>query len=149
VPSLVETIGDRCFENCSKLATITFEESSRLRKIGKHAFAGSQLTSTTIPASTPEIDGSSFVGCPLQTLRDPSDQKFIVEGDLLLAANRTEIVRYFGRGLKIIVLEKVEVLGESCLKECNLAEQVVFEEGSKLQRICKSALFQSLHLLRR
>jgi hypothetical protein len=69
IPSSVETIGDRCFENCLRLTTITFEDASRLRKIGKRAFAKSGLTSITVPVSTQEIDGSAFVGCPLQSIQ--------------------------------------------------------------------------------
>jgi hypothetical protein len=68
VPSSVETIGDRCFENCSRMRTITFEDASGLRKIAKRALAGSRLTSITIPASTQEIDGFTFVGCRLETI---------------------------------------------------------------------------------
>jgi hypothetical protein len=50
-------------------------------------------------------------------------------------------VRYFGRELKIVVPEKVEALGESCFESSDRITRVVFEEGSKLRRICKSALF--------
>jgi hypothetical protein len=89
VPSSVETIGDRCFERFSRMTTITFEDASRLRRIGKCAFVGSGLATITISASTQEIDGSTFVGCPLETIRiAPGSQNFIVEGDLLLTANR-------------------------------------------------------------
>jgi hypothetical protein len=62
------------------------------------------------------------------------------EGDLLLSANGTEIVRYFGRKLKIIVPKQIEVFGESCLQECTLLEQVYFWQESKLRRICNFAL---------
>jgi hypothetical protein len=103
----------------------------------KRRLCKSRLTSITIPASTQEIDGSAFVGCPLETIRvAPGSQNFIVEGDLLLTANGTEIVRYFGRELKIVVPMEVEVLGNRVLK----IEQIAFEEGSKLRKICRSAL---------
>jgi hypothetical protein len=62
VPSSVETIGARCFENCARMETITFGESSKLKRIGERAFAESGLASITIPAATEEIDGSAFVG---------------------------------------------------------------------------------------
>jgi hypothetical protein len=141
VPSSVVTIGDRCFEQCLVLTTITFEDASRLRKIGRCAFAKSGLTSITIPASTQEIDGSAFLGCPLETIRvAPESQHFVVEGNLLLTANGTVIVRYFGREPRMIVSKHVEVFGESCFESCDMVEQIVFEEESKLRRICKSAL---------
>jgi hypothetical protein len=69
VPSSVETIGDRCFEVCAGIATIAFEASSKLKRIGECAFAESQLTSITIPASTEEIDGAVFIDCPKLKIR--------------------------------------------------------------------------------
>jgi hypothetical protein len=69
------------------MTTITFEDALRLMKIGKRVFANSRLSSITIPASTQKTDGSAFVGCPLKTIRvAPGNQKFIVEGFLLLIA---------------------------------------------------------------
>ena len=40
IPASVETIGDRTFNMCSNLETVTFEEGSRLKSIGTEAFAG-------------------------------------------------------------------------------------------------------------
>jgi hypothetical protein len=65
IPAAVETIGDRCFEKCDNPKTIAFDDSSKLKRIGKGAFAEFGLRSITIPASTEEIDGSAFVGCPI------------------------------------------------------------------------------------
>ncbi len=48
IPASVETIGDRAFNKCSKLETVTFEEGSKLKSIGAEAFAGYQ---EHIPAS--------------------------------------------------------------------------------------------------
>jgi hypothetical protein len=45
--------------------TISFEEVSKLKRIGECAFLNSRLNSIRIPASVEEIDGSTFIGCPL------------------------------------------------------------------------------------
>jgi hypothetical protein len=141
VPSSVETIGDRSFENCVKLTTIAFEDASQLKKIGESAFARSQLTSITIPASTEEIDGSAFVGCPMVKIEiAPGSRNFTVEGNLLLTSDGTEIVRFFGQVLEIKVPAKVVILRKSCFEECDQVETILFENGSKLRRICRSAL---------
>jgi hypothetical protein len=88
------------------MTALTFENVSGLRKIGKRAFAKSRLSSIAIPASTQEIDGSGFLHCPLETISIATgNQKSIDEGDLLLTPNGTELVRYFRRGLKLIVLK--------------------------------------------
>jgi hypothetical protein len=45
---------------------IRFEGVSMLKRIGESAFRNCRLSSIRIPASVEEIDGSAFVGCPLQ-----------------------------------------------------------------------------------
>jgi hypothetical protein len=149
VPSSVETISDRCFENIREMETITFSNASKLKRIGERAFAGSRLASITIPASTEEIDGSAFVGCPIETIRLASGSRhFRLDGDLLVTSEGTEIVRYFGRELKVIVPKQVEILGKSSFEECNQIEELLFENGSKLLRINRSALSGCKSLLR-
>jgi hypothetical protein len=141
VPSSVETIGRRCFEMCCNMTTITFEDFSELKRIGENAFSRSGLRSITIPASTEEIDGSAFVGCPMLTIAVASgNRNFIVEGNLLLVSDGTEIVRYFGQELEIVVPARVEILRKSSFEECNQIETFLFENGSKLRRIGPSAL---------
>jgi hypothetical protein len=117
VPSSVEILGDRCFEKCSGLATVTFEAPSQVKRIGERAFACSGLQSFTIPASTNEIDGSAFVGCPLEAIHiDPGNRGFIVRGNTLLTSDGTEIVRSFGFGPEIFVPSEVEVLQNLCFE---------------------------------
>jgi hypothetical protein len=141
LPSSVETLGDRCFEKCGTMTKFTFEDSSKLKRIGERAFAKAQLTSITIPASTEEIDGSAFVDCPLREIRVAAGcHIFMIEGNMLLTSFATEIVRYFGEELEIIVPSKVEILGKSCFEACNEFEQILFANDSKLRRIGRSAL---------
>jgi hypothetical protein len=140
VPSSVETIGDRCFAGCVTLKTITFEEVSRLKRIGEGVFAGSGLISITIPASIEEIDGSAFVDCQLLVIRVAEEnQNFKIQGSLLTTADYTEIVRSFGRERTVIIRKTVEVLGKSCFQSCCCISSIVFEPGSPLRRICRSA----------
>jgi hypothetical protein len=60
-PLSLEILGDRWFEGCSKMETIQFKGSSRLKRIGKYGYVACKLHSITIPALTEEIDGSAFV----------------------------------------------------------------------------------------
>jgi hypothetical protein len=130
------------------MATVTFEEPSKLKRIGECTFAESGLTSISIPASTEEIDGSAFVGCQITAIRiGTGNQKFILERDLLLTLDGTEIARYFGRDLEVIVLKKVEILRKSCFEASNHAERILFENGSKLLIIGRSALTPCSSLL--
>jgi hypothetical protein len=141
VPPSVEVIGDRCFDDRCNVTTIEFANSSKLMRIGEHAFGESGLCSITIPASTEEIDGSAFVGCPLIEIAvAPRNRNFKIQGHALVTSNGTEIVRYFGRELKILVPKQVEIVGKSSFAECNPIERLLFENGSKLLRIGQSAL---------
>jgi hypothetical protein len=141
LPSSVEIIGDRCFEECSRMSSITFEENSRLKRIGGRAFSGCQLNSITIPASTQEIDGSAFLGCPLIDVRlAPGSQNFVMERNMLMTSDGTSIVRYFGSDRKVLLPGNVELLGKSCFESCQQLEGLFFESDSKLRRIGRSAL---------
>jgi hypothetical protein len=140
VPSSVETIRDRCFQHCQRMATITFEEPSQLKRIGEGAFLNCRLSSIVIPASVEEIDGSAFLGCPLLVIEVAAGSRnFKIEGNLLTTADGTQIVRHFGREREVIIPKTVEILGRSCFELCNHFERVVFENGSRLRQIDRSA----------
>jgi hypothetical protein len=51
------------------MSSITFEEPSKLKRIGGRDFSGWKLNSITIPASTEEINGSAFLDCPKIDIR--------------------------------------------------------------------------------
>jgi hypothetical protein len=141
VPESVEIFGDGCFQACSNLRTITFERSSRLKRIGARAFYGHRLRSITIPALTEEIDGSAFVNCPVIEIKvAPDNANFRVERNMLVTSDGTEIVRYFGLDREIVVGKRVRVLGKSCCEGCKQLDQIDFEIGSKLERIGPCAL---------
>lgn len=62
VPSTVKEIGPSAFEDCIKLASVTFSEG--LQSIGSFAFDGcTALNSVVLPNSLKEINGIVFYGC--------------------------------------------------------------------------------------
>jgi hypothetical protein len=123
------------------MTTITFENCSKLKLIGERAFAKSRLISITIPASTQEIDGLAFVGCPILRIQiERGSRNFKIEGNLLLASDGNEIVRSFGGELEVTIPAKVEILKKSCFEGCNHIERLLFENGSKLRLIGRYAL---------
>jgi hypothetical protein len=141
VPLSVEILGDRCFEKCHYLRRLTFAEKSSLKKIGERAFAFAHLQLFTIPASVNGINGSAFVGCPLEVIGiDPGNRRFIVNGNTLLISDGTEIVRSFVIQQKIFVRKDVEVHQNSCFESLEYLTELTFESGSKVRKICRSAL---------
>ena len=64
VPSSVTGIGDNAFAGCSNLASVTFEENSRLTSIGDNVFANCRnLKKVKIPSSVTNIGKYAFAGC--------------------------------------------------------------------------------------
>jgi len=62
IPASVTSIGDRAFEDCNGLTSITIPSS--VTSIGDRAFAGCNgLTSITIPSSVTSIGSAAFRNC--------------------------------------------------------------------------------------
>jgi hypothetical protein len=129
------------------METIRFENVSRMKRIGKYAFRHCKLSSIRIPGSVKEMDGSAFVGCPLEMIAVAAGSRnFTIWRCLLTLRDGTMIVRYFGRDREVIVRKTVEILGPLCFESINSIVRVVFENGSKLRQIGSSA-FSGCELL--
>ena len=66
IPASVKTIGQSAFEVCEGLTSITFASGSLLTTIGESAFyncSNTKLTSIVIPASVTSIGNSAFESC--------------------------------------------------------------------------------------
>jgi hypothetical protein len=75
------------------MTTITFENSSKPKRIGERAFAGSHLRSITIPASTEEIDGSALGECRrIEIEVATGSRNSMIEFSSLVTTGGTEIV---------------------------------------------------------
>ncbi len=58
----VEIIADSAFANCHNLKTVTFAEGSKIKEIGRSAFAASGLTSIDFPSSITTLGETGFFG---------------------------------------------------------------------------------------
>ena len=63
IPAVMESIGDNTFKDCTALASVIFENGSKLEKIGAFAFSNSGITDITIPKTVKTIGGNAFKGC--------------------------------------------------------------------------------------
>ncbi|MCD8215934.1 MAG: leucine-rich repeat domain-containing protein [Clostridiales bacterium] len=59
----VEVIADGAFENCKNLKAVYITKNSRLRYIGRRAFAGTNISNVMVPPDV-EIDDNAFDDCP-------------------------------------------------------------------------------------
>lgn len=63
LPSTLKVLGDKTFYRCKKLKSVTFQNGSKLERIGKRCFAESGLEKITIPNSVTTIYGNAFCEC--------------------------------------------------------------------------------------
>ena len=63
IPNTVVAINSYAFEDCTKLATVTFEANSKCETIGYWAFYGAKIKTITIPKSVHTIDAFALYGC--------------------------------------------------------------------------------------
>lgn len=75
---IVDEIGDNAFNDCSLLKAIGFNSRSAVRLIGANAFAGTGITSVTLPATVGSIGDNAFMNTiSLTEISLPSSLKTI------------------------------------------------------------------------
>jgi hypothetical protein len=144
IPSSVVVLGKGSFSGCRSLESVVFENNSRLELIEEFAFSQSGLQSITIPASVTFIDAAAFVRGSLNFVSiSPDSETFHVRDWCLEACDGSTIYRYFGGCSSIVIPSIVVVLWKSSFSCCMSLESVVFESGSRLERIEESAFQRS------
>ncbi|MBQ9665835.1 MAG: leucine-rich repeat domain-containing protein [Bacteroidaceae bacterium] len=86
----VTSIGEKAFEYCSDLTSMSIPES--VTSIGKEAFRGSSsLTSVNIPNSLTEMDDGAFYGCGITSVSIPGSVSFIASDAFNRCKNLTSV----------------------------------------------------------
>ena len=116
LPSSLQSIGNGAFWNCSSLTSLTLPSS--LQSIGNGAFSCcNSLTSLTLPSSLQSIEGGAFTGCT--SLRSVICNKFYkVIGQMLLSADGTQVIAYWGENSEVTIPEGVQSIGNSAFSSC-------------------------------
>ena len=74
----VDGIGFKAFNGCSGLATVTFNSRNASKAIGDYAFAGTKISTLTIPETVETIGNHAFDGCKsLTSIAIPTSVKTI------------------------------------------------------------------------
>ena len=105
----VTTIGEGAFEYCSRLTSVTIQDS--VTSIGECAFSDcSRLTSVTIPDSVTSIGDSAFRGCSsLTSVTIPDSVTTIGEGAF----------EYCSRLTSVTIPDSVTSIGDSAFRGCS------------------------------
>ena len=127
----VTNISSSMFSEYTGLASVTFNENSKLTSIGYRAFSGSSITEIVIPNSVTTIDSSAFSNCKsLTTVTINTDSKLVSIGDF--AFKETSIS-------KILIPNSVTSIGKNAFLDCKSLETVTINTDSNLGFIGDSA----------
>ena len=132
-----EDYGDFYSFRCSTLTSLTLPSS--LQSIGDSAFEDcNSLISLTLPSSLQSIGGGAFTGCT--SLRSVICNKFYkVIGQMLLSADGTQVIAYWGENSEVTIPEGVQSIGNSAFCDCSSLTSLTLP--SSLQSIGNSVFY--------
>ena len=135
LPSSLQSIGNRAFSSCSSLTSLTLPSS--LQSIGDSAFEDcSSLSSLTFSSTLQSIGYWAFRGCT--SLRSVIGNQFYkVIDQMLLSADGTQVIAYWGENSEVTIPEGVQSIGDSAFRDCSSLTS--FTLPSSLQSIGDSA----------
>ena len=126
IPASVTEIGEKAFNYCPKMKTVTFESGSKLDRIGAEAFSNSGILSISIPASVTCIGEKAFYNCSLAAVTFPEGSKLDSIGAYTF---------YYCNISSITIPASVTGIGNNAFDSCYHLSTLSFEVGSKLTRI--------------
>jgi hypothetical protein len=129
IPDEIDAVGPSCFSYCTRLRTVKFGSTCRIRSIAKAAFEGcSSLESISIPSSVTDLCEYCFAHC--QSLRAVA---FIADSQLVSIG--TSAFHQCRELKSMSIPPSVEIIGTWCFADCLKLEEVIFTGESKLARI--------------
>lgn len=153
IPASVETIEDGAFSSNDNLTTVTFEENSQLKTIGKSVFRGCHsLKYIEIPANVETIGEEAFSGSGLETIAFQKGSKLTVLAGGGTWSDDTKFycgVFYNCKSLTSIEIpSSVTTIERVAFYGCTNLQTVTFEENSNLVTIggCKSGSYGAFSL---
>jgi hypothetical protein len=137
-----------CFSFCNQLRQLLFESESNLVDIEEWVFTGcTDLELTELPASLFNVHGSAFANAKITQISvSAGNPRLRIIDDFLIDITEAKLIRCFSSSSVIIVSRAIEIIGPYCFAYCDDLSNLIFEAGSNLRVIERSAfmLFSSL-----
>jgi hypothetical protein len=129
VPKTVEVLGKSCFQSCSHVEKVIFENGSKLRRIGSSALSDCAfVTRFVIPNSVVTIENAAFTKC------DGLEQ-CLIDKDAVLVQIGEKAFAHCHALRSFYVPRSVAGIGKKCFKRCYYLRQLNFGSGGSLKRI--------------
>ena len=134
VPDTIEVIEEGAFAHDS-IYRVELAPDSKLREIGPLAFAGSNITSISLPRTVVKIANGAFQKCQrLSEVHIPADSDIEVISESLFS----------GSGIRAITIQSsVREIEPCAFSRCPSLSRVTFNPGSRLVNIGESAFSQA------
>ena len=135
-------IGFQAFKECSDLKTVTFNSRNASKIIGDYAFAGTRISTLTLPATVESIGNYAFYDCrPLKNVEIPEGVETIGNNAFTYCNSLEKITipgtvktigdyAFFKSGLKEVVLQEgVGAIGIGSFAGLTFLKKVTLNEG--------------------
>lgn len=137
IPSSVEVIGQRCFDNCTNLKSVVIPKKSRISNIGTFAFHHTAIRSIAIPASVEIIRYWAFYECKnLERVIFPKNSK--------LKKIQSGAFEQCIKLRSITFPESLEIIENTAFLRCNRLKRVLFNPKNKFIYVHTQAFRETL-----
>ncbi|MBE6534120.1 MAG: leucine-rich repeat domain-containing protein [Ruminococcaceae bacterium] len=148
---------DSVFNGCDSLEKVTFEEGSKLEKIGNYVFSGcTKLSSITLPDTLTYLGTSSFTSTAITAITIPNGVTNIGEKafygcaslkTVTLGSNLNKISKEAFAGCEdlnnLIIPESVTTISKGAFANCNSLTSVTFKNVKNWHNYAKQELIDS------
>ena len=127
IPNSVKSIGDRVFQNDSKLGEVEFESDSILESIRAFSFAGTRIAYIEVPKTVRVIGKGAFSGCLSLAVLDFEDgsQIEVIDDEAFCDARLSSVD----------IPETVVRIGNKCFARCKCLMSLSFAKQTKLKEL--------------
>ena len=131
IPSTLEVLEERTFDECARLTSVVFSKGSRLREIGDHCFDKTGLKAFRAPPSLRKIGNGAFCFCK-------NLQRVVLNEGLEIVGTDNKKSRYENGAFECSDIKELVIpgtlvnLSENSFRDCIFLERVWVEQRCQI-----------------